>query len=135
MACYPVRSDVTPTLCHAITLGALDRLFPRSRLETILAETHCLTERCRRLELGTILLLVIAVGLFARESQRDLLRRLFHAWRLRWPSRTVPEVPTAAAISIGGRNSAWRRCADCSRRCAFPWPRRRRPAPFCTAIA
>lgn len=96
MRTYPHPARSIPPLCLAVTLGALDRLVPRARIDTVLAQTGRVTERLRKLDLGSIMLLVIALSLFAQERQPHVLRRLFHAYRLRWP--TPPPVPTASAI-------------------------------------
>jgi hypothetical protein len=96
MRTYPHPATSTPPICLALTLGALNRLFPRALIDTALARTGRVTERVRKLELGGIVMLVIALSLYARDSQPHILRRLLHTFRLRW-SRP-PSIPTAPAI-------------------------------------
>lgn len=96
MSTYPHPAHRIPPCCLAVTLGALERLVPRALIATVLTQTGRVTERVRKLDLGSIALLVIALSLFAQESQPHVLRRLFPALRLRWA--TLPPMPTPQAI-------------------------------------
>lgn len=96
MRSYPPPATSTPPICLAVTLGAMDRLFPRALIDAALAHTGRATERLRKLDLGCITLLIIALSLYARESQPHILRRLLHVFRLRWPHPLA--VPTAPAL-------------------------------------
>ena len=88
--------DPQRKLCQQLSLDVLERVVPLSTIRQALHETGASTPRQRKLNLETILLLVIAMNLYAQESLGAVLQRIttdHHgsptacAWRGPNPSR------------------------------------------------
>jgi hypothetical protein len=89
--------DPQRKLCQQLSLDVLERVVPLSTIRQALHETGASTPRQRKLNLETILLLVIAMNLYAQESLGAVLQRITHGLRLVWPE-PEPGLPRESAL-------------------------------------
>ena len=89
--------DPQRKLCQQLSLDVLERVVPLSTIRQALHETGASTPRQRKLNLETILLLVIAMNLYAQESLGAVLQRITHGLRLVWPE-PEPGLPRQSAL-------------------------------------
>ncbi len=69
-------------LCQQLSLDALEKAVPRAAIQQALQETHARTRRERKLNLEVIVLLVIAMSLYAKDSVGSVWHKLSHRLRL-----------------------------------------------------
>jgi hypothetical protein len=82
-----------------IGLGVLSARFHRDLLEEVVNRTGCREKRSRRLPAHVMIRYVIAMGLYARESAEEVMRRLVGSLRTMGSWSDDWQVPTASAIT------------------------------------
>jgi hypothetical protein len=85
-------------LCQTVTVDVLARVLPMETIHAALQDARLQTPRRRKLTLELVLLLIIAMNLYAQASLDSVLEKLFHGCRLIWPGPDEP-LPGASAIT------------------------------------
>jgi hypothetical protein len=85
------------TLCQQLSLDALERAVPLATIRQALHETGASTPRQRKLNLEAIVLLVIAMNLYAQDALGAVLQRITSGLRLLWPE-PEPALPRDSAL-------------------------------------
>lgn len=81
--------DHNAKLTDEIALEALAGVIPHEHLHTVVQACQVQEERTRKLPTHVVLLLVIAMNLFTRESLSQVLCKLIKGLRFIWPDPTV----------------------------------------------
>jgi hypothetical protein len=90
--------DVERKFCQELKLEALQRVIPRETVHAVLSQHHAHAARVRKLTMGVVVWIVLAMHLYPRVAIPDLLAKLGHGLRLLWPELTET-YPTASAFT------------------------------------
>jgi hypothetical protein len=107
MARTAARLDDGTRISDYITLGAVARLFPASRVEASLRATGKASQRQRDLPAHVVVYYVIALALFAQVSCREVLRCLLEGVRWLQGSDTDIKVAGKSGISQARARLGW----------------------------
>jgi DDE family transposase/transposase IS4-like protein len=84
-------------LCQHVALEVFQDLYPVERICEILSDSHRWEQRERALNMVVMMYLVMALCLFPRHNQVEVLEELAEGYRYVWPHQQV-SIPTAGAL-------------------------------------
>lgn len=105
---------------------------PNPLIEKALAETGAHEKRTRKLPASTMVLFIIAMGLFTEESSEQVFSAMLEGIRFHHPELDGAQ-PKKGGFVKQDTASAQSRLSRCFDRFADPWPHRIRPARFSSA--
>lgn len=90
--------DVERKFCHELKLEALQGVIPRETIHAVLSEYGAHATRVRKLTMGVVVWVVLAMHLYPRVAIPDLLAKLGRGLRVAWPELSET-YPTASALT------------------------------------
>lgn len=90
--------DAQSNFASQLSMQALEKVIPRTAIETVLTQHNAWHERERKLTMVAVVLVLIAMNLYRHFSMGHVLRRLAQGLRFIWPHPDY-EVAKASALS------------------------------------
>lgn len=96
---YRLRElDPESKFSQELTLQAIERVVPMSEIEGVLQEENAFEKRERKLNMAVVVLLTIAMNLYACLSLKRVMRKIAQGLRFVWPHEDI-SLPNDSAIS------------------------------------